>query len=292
MGEVGITRFEQEFYKVSDTAELRDIRLRRPFFFNQTMTDDFLMGKLQDKKEQRLFHRVSQTYPSLEGYRKPLKDLFRHVKYYYPKFSPPRVFSYISTLDYPYDVVYADSLMFISLDFFLGKDVVFYQGFPKYISHTFEEKYLMRQVTESMVRKMIVKGKEHTFLDGMIYEGKKILLLHALMPHLSEDILMKYDPNELQWCEKNEKKIWTYFVTQEIFYKSYKKEAHRFLKEGPFSKFYLDIDRTSPGRVGVWIGYKVLRSFMEQNPEVPLMDLIDHMDGQEIFRKSGYKPED
>jgi hypothetical protein len=31
----------------------------------------------------------------------------------------------------------------------------------------------------------------------------------------------------------------------------------------PFSKFYLEIDNDSPGRIGAWIGWQMVRSYMK-----------------------------
>jgi uncharacterized protein YjaZ len=56
----------------------------------------------------------------------------------------------------------------------------------------------------------------------------------------------------------------------------------------PYSKFYTEDDAKSPGRVGQYIGWQIVRSFMKKN-EVSLQKLI-HLDEEEIFKKSGYKP--
>ncbi len=62
----------------------------------------------------------------------------------------------------------------------------------------------------------------------------------------------------------------------------------RFLDVAPFSKFYLEEDRQSPGRVGEWIGWQIVRSFMKHN-DVSLQALIKSSP-EDIFKKSKYKP--
>ena len=54
------------------------------------------------------------------------------------------------------------------------------------------------------------------------------------------------------------------------------------------TKFYLEIDNESPGRIGVWIGWQIVRSFMNNN-EVSLQQLMT-LDAKEIFERSKYKP--
>jgi uncharacterized protein YjaZ len=63
---------------------------------------------------------------------------------------------------------------------------------------------------------------------------------------------------------------------------------NRFINLAPFSKFYLEIDNESPGRIGTWIGWQIVRSFMTNN-EVSLQQMLK-MDAKELFDKSKYKP--
>jgi uncharacterized protein YjaZ len=65
--------------------------------------------------------------------------------------------------------------------------------------------------------------------------------------------------------------------------------ANRFINVAPFSKFYLEIDNESPGRIGQWVGWQIVRSFMENNPKVTVQDLIK-MNEKDIFELSKYKP--
>jgi uncharacterized protein YjaZ len=57
---------------------------------------------------------------------------------------------------------------------------------------------------------------------------------------------------------------------------------------GPFSKFGLDSDNQTPPRVATWIGWQIVRSFMENN-DIPAQQMM-LMDAKEIFQKSKYKP--
>jgi uncharacterized protein YjaZ len=50
----------------------------------------------------------------------------------------------------------------------------------------------------------------------------------------------------------------------------------------------LEIDNESPGQVGAWIGWQMVRSFM-QNNDMPLENLLK-TNAKEIFIKSKYKP--
>ena len=97
-----------------------------------------------------------------------------------------------------------------------------------------------------------------------------------------------YLSEQITWCQENESYIWRYFIEKELLYSTDSKLPNRFTNMAPFSKFYLEIDNESPGRVGQWIGWQIVRSFM-QNNKVSMQEMIK-MDAKELFEKSKYKP--
>jgi uncharacterized protein YjaZ len=99
---------------------------------------------------------------------------------------------------------------------------------------------------------------------------------------------MGYTPEQIKWCNENEGYIWRYFIEKELLYSDDQKLIPRFINMAPFSKFYLEIDNETPGRVGSWVGWQIVRSYMENN-EVSLQQLLNS-NAKEIFEKSKYKP--
>ena len=113
-------------------------------------------------------------------------------------------------------------------------------------------------------------------------------LKDVLLPDYSDAEKMGYTPEQIKWCEENESYMWRYFIEGELLYSADQKLVTRFINPAPFSKFYLEIDNESPGQVGAWIGWQMVRSYMENN-KVPVADLLK-TDAKEIFSKSKYKP--
>ena len=62
----------------------------------------------------------------------------------------------------------------------------------------------------------------------------------------------------------------------------------RFLEMAPFSKFYRSEDTLSPGRIGAWIGWQIVRSYMKHN-DVSLQQLLK-TPSEEVYKNSKYKP--
>ena len=108
------------------------------------------------------------------------------------------------------------------------------------------------------------------------------------MPFEDESIRISYTPNELEWAYANEDMIWSFFIEEDLLFSSDIKLSNRFIAPAPFSKFYLALDNESPGRLGQFIGWQIVRQFMEKN-DVSLRKLCT-LSGEEIFRKSKYKP--
>ena len=47
----------------------------------------------------------------------------------------------------------------------------------------------------------------------------------------------------------------------------------RFISDAPFSKFYLELDNESPGRLGQYIGWQIVKSYMNNN-DVQMKDML------------------
>ena len=66
-------------------------------------------------------------------------------------------------------------------------------------------------------------------------------------------------------------------------YHTYKK----FLQPGPFVS---SLERNSPGSAGIFIGYRIVKDFMDKNQEVNLQELMVNTDFTSIFKDSKYNP--
>ncbi len=82
--------------------------------------------------------------------------------------------------------------------------------------------------------------------------------------------------------------MWRYFIEKELLYSTDPKLGARFITPAPFSKFYLEIDNESPGMLGRYLGWKIVRAYMEKNDTDVQRLMIT--DAEEIFTNSKYKP--
>ena len=284
--EIKVERFDQVFFE-SKPADLQKIKKQYPFFFPAGVPDSVWVNKIQNPLWRELYSEVQKKYSDIEPIRSELTTLFKHVTHYFPKTKTPKVITIIAEMDYNSKVIYADSLVVISLELYLGKDHKFYE-FPKYIKQNFEQRQMMPDVVSSFAATKVNFGKDKTLLNQMIYHGKQLYLKDLLLPEYTDAEKMGYSSKEISWCQENEAYIWRYFLENDLLYNDEPKLGARFIAPAPFSKFYLEIDNESPGQVGAWIGWQIVRSYAENN-DIPLADLLK-MNAKELFEKSKYKP--
>ncbi len=286
---VDITRFEKIFYtaKPSDLPKIKkDFNILFP-----NDNDSIWLSKMKDTLELKLYKETQKVFGDFAIEKKQLENLFKHVKYYYPKFKEPKVITLITNISFEQKVVYQNDTLYISIDVFLGKNNEFYReyvDYPKYIIQNFTKTNMLVSVAQEIARTTQFRENNRTFLAKMIQKGKLIYTTQAFLPNLSNSDLIGYTPEKLEWCTLNEKMIWTYFLEKKMLYSTDSKLDRRFLEDAPFTKFYLDIDNQSPGRIGEWIGLQIVQAYMKNNT-ITLQEML-RMPNDKIFKKSRYKP--
>ena len=285
--EVKVVRFDKAFFE-SKPEELASLKAEYPFFFPDGNDDKVWIEKMKNKDWQALYSEVQKKYGNFSKQTTEIEDLFKHIKYYFPTVITPTIYTVIGEMDYNNKAIYANDKLIIALELYLGKGHEFYT-FPEYIEQNFEERQMMPDVVSSFAMRTIPVPNEKSLLSEMIYYGKELYLKDILLPNYTDAERIGYLPEQVTWCEENESYIWRFFVDENLLYSSDSKLANRFINLAPFSKFYLEIDNESPGRIGQWIGWQIVRSYMENNPKTTVADLFK-MDARELFEKSKYKP--
>lgn len=285
--EVQVLRFDKEFIETPD-AGFSKLKQKYPFLLPANVPDEEWMNKRNDSLFKVLYKEVQTKFADTKQLEADLESLFKHIKYYFPNQKPGKVVTLISEVDVDAKTIYTDSLSIISLDTYLGKQHRFYEVFDTYLLGSFEPTQITSDLAESFITTQLSYPNDRQFLSQIIYSGKIMYAKDLLIPNASDDIKMGYSPEQIQWCFDNESHMWKYFIENKLLYDSDSKLYGRFIQNAPFSKFYLDLDDESPGRVGVWIGWQIVRSYMKNN-NVTLQELFAK-DAKEIFDNSKYKP--
>lgn len=284
---VDIVRFDKEFAatKISDLANLKS---EFPLFFPKQYHDTIWEQKIRDTLQQELNVEVAKKFPSEAKLEDELLSIFQHIKYYFPQFKPPNVLTTTSDVDYKNKVVLSNDLLIISLDTYLGSDHRFYGGIKKYISQNLKSSQLGPDIASAYAQQLIAKPQQRSLLAQMIFFGKELYLKDIWLPEVSDAEKIGYTQEQLKWAEENEEFMWRYFVEREVLYSTSAKLPAQFINPAPFSKFYLEIDNESPGMIGRYLGWQIVRSYMKNNDVTVEQLMIKNTN--DLFTESKYKP--
>jgi len=159
----------------------------------------------------------------------------------------------------------------------------------KEIEASLTKEQLVVDLATKYAEKYIFQTRNKNLLDEMIYYGKQLYFKDLVLPFKTEAQRIGYTQKQLDWAVANENYIWRYFVERELLYSTDAKLPGRFINLAPFSKFQLEgIDTESPGRIGQYIGWQIVKAYMKQN-DTELEDMLNKS-AEEIFNNSKFKP--
>lgn len=283
-----VKRFDLAFGAASE-LNLAAVKKEFPYLFPEQYADSVWLIKMKDSLQMELRGQVDSTFANFTPITTELTSLFQHISFYYPKFTIPTVVTVTSDVDYRNRVIFADTLLLIGLDNYLGATHKYYEGIPKYIAQGLDKKYVSTDVASALVKKMNPRPIERSFLAHMIYYGKEAYAKEQLLPKQSSATINGYTDEQFAWAVANESEIWRYIIANEMLYDTDLALQQRFLEPAPFTKFQLELDAESPGRLGRFIGWQIVRAFAKET-ELSLPQVLA-VPAEEILKKSTYKPQ-
>ncbi|MFM7023280.1 MAG: hypothetical protein ACKOXB_09895 [Flavobacteriales bacterium] len=299
--EVHVLRYDQDIFTVNrqNVKEQLDVLAKKyPLLINGDYKDPAriygLMGYLEDPLFKELKVKCNQVYPDMVALDKILSEGFTYYKYYYPQSPSPKVYAYISGLDLDNAMCWVDSASsaVMALDMYLGPEFpMYYQmgvEMPKYQTYKFQEKFIPVDVfTQLALEKYHLEKQGKTLIEKIIVQGKVQYFVNAVLPFISDSTRLKYNPGQMQWCHDNEERLWQFFVKENLLYSTDYMAYKKYLEDGPFTS---SLEKDSPGRIGDYMGWRIVKSYME-NHEVTLDALMRDKDLLNIFQTSKFKPE-
>lgn len=285
--DVNVERFDLAF-KNANPDDLPRLKTAYPFMFSERYPDSVWVERINDTLQQLLASEVESTFQNFQTVENDIEGLFQHLKYYNKTFKEPRIITVNSDVDYRNKTIVTDTIMIIALDTYLGAKHEFYEGIPLYITQNMEKSQVVCDLAANYSDKYIFQTQRKTLLDEMVYFGKQLYFKDKMIPFKTDAEKIGYSQAQLDWSIDNESYIWQYFVERELLFSTDSSLPARFLAPAPFSKFYLELDNESPGRLGQYIGWQIVRAYMKNN-DVSLMDMLQK-DATEIFNNSKFKP--
>ena len=130
------------------------------------------------------------------------------------------------------------------------------------------------------------KKEDASMVVQMVEKGKRLYLLSRLLPYTEEFKLIGYSEKQLKDCYAHEAGIWDLFVQNNFLQTIDNNIIKNYIGEGPKTQ---ELGEASPGNIGSFAGWQIVKKFMEKTPECSLPALMT-TDAETIFQKAKYKP--
>ena len=257
----------------TDTAYLEQ---QLPLFLNDT-----LYGfKETNKREKAMFADVKDVEQSLG-------QAFARIRYLYPETQIPTLYLFISGFQTP--VYFSEDLIGIGGDMYLGSEYEYYNRVVyDYQKQTMRKECIPVDVISAFLfRTLPYTSAKTRLLDQMMYRGKVMYLTAQIFNNLPGYEVMGWTKEQWDWCLQHERAIWHLVMDKRDLFKTESLVLTSYLNDGPFTA---EVSQESPGRLGIWIGWRIAESYMEHHPEVTIQQLMTEGDAQKILEESYYKP--
>ena len=251
---------------------------------------------------QLIYDSAAAVFKTTSSIEKDFKKAFQFVKYYFPGYKLPNVMTIVGPInalaklgnELTPDFLGPDFLG-ISLQFYLGKDYSIYRDpffidnvAPQFRSRRFSKEYIVADAMKLIVDDLFQdKSAGKSLVDQMIEKGKKWWLLDKFLPEMADSLKTGYTQQQLDWCKQNEGLIWSTIVGNGDINSIDPVTIQTYIGEGPFTQgFSQDY---SPGNIGQWIGWQIIKKFVKENPEIKPEEVMK-TDTKKILEIAKYKP--
>lgn len=311
--DIKLERFDQDFFALDTTRfseSLNGIYQKHPVItpiFLQNILGLDSASTLPGVKQfirlsADLFDTINTVFKSTNEIEKNFKKGFQFVKYYFPDYKVP----HIVTIAGPVDALaqsetgltpdfLAPGVMGISLQFYLGEQFSVYNDpffidnvAPAYRSRRFSKEYIIADGMQLVVNDLFPdKSRGKPLVEQMIERGKQLYMLDKFLPTTADSIKTGYTQQQLNWCKENEGLIWSYIVKNEDLYSLNPAVIQVYIGESPFTQGFSQ--ELSPGNIGQWIGWQIIKKFEQKNPEM-MPEALMNIPAAKILDEAKYKP--
>ncbi|MCP4521974.1 MAG: hypothetical protein GY827_09850 [Cytophagales bacterium] len=293
-------RLELKQQEITDVTKANEFMTQYPSFVNlmlkRSLPSREMLGKVliqmaNDPQNKQLLEACASDYKDFSDVELAITNAFKYIKYYYPEFGVKEVNTFSGGLTSGYDIAIHDSSIFIGIDHFLVDKEKFRpnpQVFHNYILKSYSRENIALKISQLLSQSYNAYDKQdQTLLANMIFFGKAYYFVKAVNPAMTDATVMEYDKEEWGAAEQHVHIIWEHFLKRELFYTTDRKIISKYVDPRPKTG---EVAEACPGRIGQWLGYKIVQSYMQNNPDISLQDLMAEKNSQKIFQKSKFRP--
>lgn len=302
---VGIGRLDSAlFHTPPDSLQAMSTRAIAEFgSFHRTYVEDILQGTSLEDPRLPLMLKSFATDPDwalaqqavdsvlgdLAPQRTQFEEAFKRLHVLFPDSLIPRIIAFNSGFNF--GIVPTDSVLGLGLEWFIGPDhpVIGYlapEAFPQYVKDRMRPEMLVPSAVKGWLLVHYTRDiRGEDLLTNLVETGKVMVLLDALLPDTDPALKFAFAKEQLPWCEANEYNIWKDIVAKDQLFSKKAEDIGRLMNDGPFTS---GLPHESPGHIGEWIGYRMVKAYMADDPKLTFEQLFALDDPRAILKT--YKP--
>ena len=142
---------------------------------------------------------------------------------------------------------------------------------------------------DGQMKLFLDKETDRSLLAKMVYNGKIMYFMKVSLPEVADSLIVGYSTGQMEWAETNQPGVWAYFLENNLLYETDYKRIQKYLTDAPFTPGLGENSKSAP-KLGIFIGWQIVKKYMERNPETSLQLLMKETDAQKILTESKYKP--
>ncbi len=230
---------------------------------------------------------VCRRLPRLDSIEHVLTDVEKNIRHLLPTVRVGDIYGIVS--QYSQSVFIVDSVLLVGLNHYLGSDYPGYSNFDEYKRLTKSPKYMPYDIVEALVASdfPFSPSQDVTVLNRMLYHGVLIEAKMQILPDANLADALGFTDAELEWAQKNGREVWNALIMRKLLYSTSVADADRLLLPSPATVI---IHPEAPGRIGRYVGYMIVQSYIRNNPEISLEQMLapEFYNSPLTLVKSGY----
>jgi hypothetical protein len=314
-----VKRFENDLFGI-DTLHLTDgihkltrvyPMFARDFFANILgLNADSVMtsGSVQERmikdflRDYRfLKDSAKEVFTNLDKQISEVTKGLKFVRYYFPAYKlPDTLITFIGPIDANFetsfgtqgDIITPEGLG-VGLQLHMGEGFSLYKSgegmerYPEYLSKTFTPDYIPVNCLKNIIDDLFPDNSVgKPLVEQMVEKGKRYYLLDKFLPGIPEYMKIAYTEKQMKDAYTNEAVIWDFFLNNELLNNAEQNSIKNYIGESPKTQ---ELGEDSPGNLGSFSGWQIVKKYMAKFPKTSLAQLIS-IDPRQIYTEAKYRP--
>jgi len=300
-----IERLDQDLFRSADDSSLNfSLKLYATYgpFYKEYVERILRLGPVDDPRLpialtnftmnpdwMAVQQRADSVLGDMEPQRADFELVFERLVTFFPDSLVPRIIAFNSGFNY--GVTPTDSVLGIGVEWFVAQGssleaLLAPDVFPQYMKERMRPEMLVPGAVKGWLQVHYTKDvRGEDLLTNLVEIGKVMYLLDALLAETNPALKFAFTDEQVKWCEDNEFNVWKELIAKEQLYSMKTEDIDRLLNDGPFTNGF---PRESPGHIGEWIGYRMVKSYMDDHDDVSMAQLFGNTEPRSVLKS--YKP--